>query len=332
MNNQVEKWVNDWAISSGDNIYRDINAQINFFANELFHDYQPTQSLATSFKSRLENWLSNIIDENDRKTLFKILPHIFYIGNKEFNNLFRVAYNEILAKWLVDTDNIDFDDLAEAKMQIDNSLRECWICPITDSFNINSFFKINNVPGNGWNEWRPQWYTIDRGNNLWNTYHDYIVENRIKKLVLLEDFVGSGSQIEGVIEFVLSQGIDLEILLVPLINCPVGHQCFTDLETRYPRLTYGAVLKPSGNCFITRLRADEEPVDFEQIRDLIQRCYLEVSNGIPESGMQKPYSPYGYRETGGLIVMYSNTPDNTIPSIHWNSDTWSPIFPRHSRN
>lgn len=332
MNNQVEKWVNDWAKSSGDNVYRDINAQVNFFASELFHDYQPTQSLASSFRSRLENWLSNITDDNDRRTLFRILPHIFYVGNKEFNNLFRVAYNEIIAKWLIDTNNINFDDLEEAKRQIINGLNDCWICPITDSLNINSFFHINNIPNNGWNEWRPQWYTIDRGNDLWNTYYDYIVTNRIRKLVLLEDFVGSGSQIAGVIEFILSQGIDLDILLVPLINCPVGHQLFTALEVRYPRLTYGSVLKPSGNCFINRIGTTEEPTEFNQIRDLIQRYYLQVSGGVPESSFHKPYSAYGYKETGGLIVMYTNTPDNTIPSIHWKSDSWNPIFPRHSRN
>ncbi|PTB97335.1 hypothetical protein C9994_03370 [Marivirga lumbricoides] len=331
MNNQVEKWVNEWAIASGDHSFRDINAQLNFFASELFHDYQPTQSLASNFKSRLENWLSNLTNDEDRKTLFKILPHIFYVGSKEFNNLFRVAYNEIIAKWLIDVNNIRFDNIQVAKTQIDDSLKQCWICPITDSFNVNSFFKINNIPSNGWNEWRPQWYTIDRGNDLWKTYHKYIVTHGIRKLILLEDFIGSGSQVEGVVDFVLDKGLDLDVLLVPLINCPTGHQRFSDLEIKYDRLTYQAVLKPSSNCFVTQLKTDEEPIDFDQFRDLITRSYLQVSNGL-KPGFEKPYSPYGYRETGGLIVMFSNTPDNTIPSIHWNSDTWNPIFPRHSRN
>lgn len=332
MNNQVEKWVNEWAVSSGDHSYRDINSLINFFSDELFHDYQPTQSLASSFKSRLENWLSNFGDDNDRKTLFKILPHIFYVGNKEFNNLFRVAYNEIIAKWLIDINNIDFNNFEHAKTRIDRSLRECWICPITDSLNINSFFHVNNIPSNGWNEWRPQWYTLDRGNDLWSTYRDYITRNGIRKLILIEDFVGSGSQVCGVVEFILNQGLDLDVLLIPLINCPRGHQCFTDIENRYDRLTYGAVLKPSENCFITRSEVPGEPVNFSDLRDLLERSYLQVSNGVAESVFEKPYSPYGYCQTGGLIVMHSNTPDNTIPSLHWNSETWQPIFPRHSRN
>jgi hypothetical protein len=147
----------------------------------------------------------------------------------------------------------------------------------------------------------------------------------------LEDFVGSGSQVEGVVDFVLNQGLDLDILLVPLINCPIGHKRFADLETKYDRLTYQAVLKPSVNCFVTQIKTDGEPEDFDQLRELIERCYLQVSDGTPP-GIEKPYSPFGYRETGGLIVMFSNTPDNTIPTIHWKSNTWNPIFPRHSRN
>jgi hypothetical protein len=332
MNNQVEIWINEWAINSGDNSYRDINAQLNFLSSELFHDYQPTQSLASSFKARLEKWLLNLSNEDDRKDLFKILPHIFYVGNKEFNNLFRVAYNEIVAKWLIDVNNISFDNIDEAKRQIDNSLRECWFCPITDSFNINSFFKINNIPSNGWNEWRPQWYTIDRGNDIWNSYHRYIVKNGIRKLVLLEDFVGSGSQVAGVVEFVLNQGLDVDVLIIPLINCPIGHQGFTVLEAKYDRLTYGAVLKPSENCFVSPVKTAGESLDFDYFRNLIKKSYLQVSNGIPEDDSNKPYSPYGYRKTGGLIVMHSNTPDNTIPVLHHNSETWNPIFPRNSRN
>ena len=46
----------------------------------------------------------------------------------------------------------------------------------------------------------------------------------------------------------------------------------------------------------------------------------------------KPYTPFGYKRTGGLVVMHSNTPDNSLPVIHHESDTWAPIFKRHSRN
>ena len=44
-----------------------------------------------------------------------------------------------------------------------------------------------------------------------------------------------------------------------------------------------------------------------------------------------PYGPFGWRRTGGLIVLHTNTPNNTIPLIHNNSRTWKPLFKRHKR-
>ncbi len=331
MNNIVEKWVNEWAIHDKDNKFREINSQILFYSKELFHDYQPIQGDAISFRARLENWLKNVPNETDRKTLFKIFPHLFYIGSKEFTALFRVAYNELIATWIIDIDNILFDDLDNAKNELEIGIKSCWICPVTDSFNINAFFHINNIPSTDWNEWRPQWYTIELKNDLWLTYSQHIDNYNIKKIILLEDFVGSGSQIEAGIRFLLDKHLDIDILLLPLINCPVGTERFKKLSIAYNRLTYKCVMEVTSGCFINKVPQPKEHSEFNLIRDVIKRNYNNTSGGIAE-GSDKPYSPFGFRDTGGLIVMYTNTPDNTIPSIHWKSKSWEPIFPRHSRN
>lgn len=334
MNNNVEKWINKWAIDSSDDIYRSINSQITFFARELFHDYQPTDAQAISFHSRLENWLLNVANDNDRKTLLKILPHIFYIGTKEFNTLYRVAYNELIATWLIDIDDISFTNFRLAQNKLNESIRKCWICPITDSLDINSFFHINNIPNNGWNERRPQWYGIEQeGDNgpLWQSHLMYINNNSIKRLIIIEDFVGSGSQIGDAVEFIMRKGLDLDVLLLPLIICPVGVLRFKNLAETYDRLSYKGVIELSDSCFIKKNPNDDEHVDFEAIRELLIRVYSLTSGGLPEGNL-KPYSPFGYKKTGGLVIMHSNTPDNTIPVVHWKSDNWTPLFPRHSRN
>lgn len=334
MNNHIEDWVNQWSIISGDESFRTINAQINFFAEELYVDYQPAQNQAVSFRARLENWLLNVPNEKDKMTLFKLLPHLFYVGAREFTALYRVAYNEIVASWLIDIDGISFNNLRLAQEELRRSIKNCWICPITDSFNINTFFHVNNIPNNGWNERRPQWYGIERhedNGRLWESHLRYINQNNINKLIILEDFVGSGSQIEGAVDFIMNKGLNLDVLLIPLIICPEGVTRFSALSAKHDRLTYKAVIELSNNCFIKRFPSDEDHVDFEEIRELIQRIYTLTSGGLPE-GNNKPYSPFGWRQTGGLVVMNSNTPDNTLPSIHWSSNTWIPIFPRHSRN
>jgi len=327
MNNKIEKLVDKWALEDNDPIYRFINSKITFLAAELFHDYEPTTTL--NFHTRLEKWILNTNINNDQKTLFKLLPYIFYLGKKEFNNLQHVAYNEIIARWIIDKDNIKFDDLDLAKTTLNSSISNCWICPITDSMDINSFYHINNIPGNI--DYRPQWYHIDKS---WNTIAGglvkYIKTQHLRKLILIEDFVGSGSQIAETIEHVMDLKLGIPVLLLVILNCPKGAKRFASLQSKYPELTYKAVIELSNQCFVFKTSHKDEPKDFAAARELIKRLYLQTSGNIPEG--LKPYTPFGYQETGGLIVKYSNTPDNSIPVLHNKSATWNPLFHRHSRN
>ncbi len=330
MNNQIEKWVDEWAIEDSDDGYRKINGQINFLSDALFHDYQPTQASAPDFFTRLEDWLRNVVDKKDKKNLFKLLPHLFYMGSKEFNSLYRMAYNEIIARWIIDVDNISLTDFTAAKTDLDNALLNTWICPITDSMNINSFYHINNVPGEV--DYRPQWYN---SNQPWNTISDglvnYINNNGVNKLVLMEDFVGSGSQVEQTIVHAINLGLSIPILFIPLVICPDGVGRFNNLQAAHAELTYKSTLELSDNCFVLPAVRTGEDNHFPNVRELVDRVYNLTSCGIA-AGSVKPYSPFGFRQTGGLVVMHSNTPDNSLPVIHHESNSWSPIFKRHSRN
>lgn len=333
--NRIEEWVNKWSIEDDDQSYREINTQTNFYAKELFHDYEPIQGQASNFRSRLERWLLNAENDNDRKTLFRLLRHLFYIGNKEIVSMYRVAYDELIATWLINTMNVSLRNFQVAKERIENGIRDCWICPITDSMLINQFFHVNQIPNNNMNEWRPLWYGIGKptqaAHHQWNSHLSYINEHGINKIVLLEDMVGSGSQIRRCLEFILRQRLDIDILVLPLITCPVGVTNLEALADNYDRLTFKSVIKPSANGFVTENPSSDEPSEYEAVRELVKRNYLQVSDGH-RPGNRKPYSPFGFRSTGGLIVKSSNTPDNTLPIIHWNSNTWNPLFPRHSRN
>ncbi len=333
MREGLTKWINEWAIEDNDNSYRLIHQQANFLAKALFHDYQPTQVNSPDFLTRLENWINNLEEIKDRKTLVRLFSSLIYIGRKEYDALCRVAYNKHIAQWLIDIDNISLDNLADAKVNLDRAIRTCWICPVTDSFDINSFFHLNNIPSTDGNEKRPYWYKLEENGDIqWNLHHQHIKDNFIGKLILLEDFVGSGSQIGGTLEFVLKKTPDIDILLIPIINCPKGIEHFKELAEKYPRFTYKAVIEPSAELFISKEASEGEADQYSIFRELLIRSYNQVSGGKAPFTNIKPYSPFGYRDTGGLIVRFANTPDNTVPIIHYNSNQWDSLFPRHSRN
>jgi hypothetical protein len=68
-----------------------------------------------------------------------------------------------------------------------------------------------------------------------------------------------------------------------------------------------------------------------KVKDLAYRCYNQVKGNDAANPL---YSPFGFppgRGTGALVVLYSNTPANTLPIIQHHSNTWAPLFPRSAR-
>jgi CxxC motif-containing protein len=276
--------------------------------------------------------LKNVSDEEDRKILFELVPHLFYVGDKEFKALFKAAYDEIIPRWIIDTEGLDFGNLTSLRSKIQSELDHTWICPITDSLDINAFVKVVGHKGFSW---RPQWNKVSEpGNTAISGLIEYINENNIKRLVLLEDFVGSGSQIACDVNFVCNKTTDLKILLIPLINCPKGVEYFSHLELKQPQLTASSVISLSKKSFVLKDPIKDEPELFNEIRKLIYKVHSLVSDGRNDGTVYEnypPYSPLGYRETGGLVVMSKNTPDNSLPIIHWPTSQWNPLFTRHDR-
>ena len=155
----------------------------------------------------------------------------------------------------------------------------------------------------------------------------YINDNAIKNIVLLEDFVGSGNQINKVVEIIGSKFANINFLIVPLIICPRGASRMHDWM-QAKNIKVAPVLVLPDEIFV-----DNKNTNFDSIYHFAKKYYYLLSN---ESELEKhsrkpPFHYLGFKKTGGLIVIYSNTPNNSIPLIHYASDDWKPVFPRHDR-
>ena len=156
--------------------------------------------------------------------------------------------------------------------------------------------------------------------------------------MLLEDFVGGGSQSLAAVKFASTHIDDLEVLFVPMIICPDGAENARLLEgqlnaSRPGSLSFDPVLELPKLAFFTPTDSSFSVAETTALRDLITATYSMVSGGVVNG---KPYHGYGFppnKPTGGLVVMFTNTPDNTLPLIHWRpaNAAWQPVFPRHSR-
>lgn len=335
MANPIEALLRSWADSDLDAI----NLQINTLEKWLYKSYEPDKFGDGDFQHRLVKWLNNVSTDEDKKILFRLLPSLFYIGPVEFEELYRCAYQGPIARWLIDSENIDIC-APDAKDLLGTAAKKTWFCPVSDSFRINAFFHINNLAAGA--SLRPDWRSMHILGDV-DKLKLYCADEKITRLVLLEDFVGGGSQAIEAVQFAATRIDSLQILFVPLIICPDGVERLRNAASemcsvRPNSLRYEAVVELPKTAFFTSDQSPfMQPISYtDDLRKLIVETYPKVSGNL-EPGTCKPYHPFGYpakKPTGGMVVMYSNTPDNTLPVVHWRPkiETWNPIFPRHSRD
>jgi hypothetical protein len=300
---------------------------VQHFADELYSKYEPTNGPHPDFWNRLDKWLNKKLSENQQKILFRLIPQIFFVGEDEIKSLYRVAFNVSIARWLIDQLNITFlDPNAEARLK--NAADHTWFCPITDSLKINSFYHVNNLSGR---PYRPDWQSLaelQAGDKV----IEFVTRERIERIVLLEDFVGSGSQIYDAIDFACKLPINIPLLAVPLICCEEGRKLGRQFEARFSHFSFDSVLTiRSQDCLMEHPVPGESSL-FAELRQVVVDSFPLVTSGLDSSELAKLQDgPFGFASTGSLVVLYTNCPDNTLPLIHQRSDAWWPLFPRASR-
>ena len=326
MEDFIENKVLDWNKKDGNDDCSKINKIIGFLEEKLFYSYEPTRWGYPEYRDRLEDWLKNIGTDSEQKTLFKSLPSIFYVGEKEIIVLYRLAYNDPIAKWTIEEIGLQLNN-PKATSLIKKAIGNTWFLPATDSLRINMFFHHNNIPNS--QDLRPDLRSlVEFGDD--RKIKECLSKNNIKRIVLMEDFVGSGVQILKALDKFAKRFSDLKILFVPLLICPAGMKKAKKVEDENINLTINPVVKLKPEEFVSKNRNENKSELLYDLSVVAKDNYLLTTNGEP-SGNKKPYDPLGFKKTGALIVMHTNTPANTLPLFHWVSNTWKPLFPRHTR-
>ncbi len=314
MKDFVQKKINQWH-TEGDIEVLSIGDQIDYLNKMLFSDYEPSIGPKPDFNSRLKFWLKNVSLDHEQKLLFKLVPKLFYVGKNEFDVLYRVAYSTNTIKWLIDIENLSLDQKIEANLNL--SLKKTWFCPITDSMRINQFYHLNEIAGA---DKRPEWRSLEAFGSK-ERIQDYLTKNNFTKIVLLEDFVGSGNQIKKTIEFAASSFAEYDFLIVPILMCPKAWELLSELQVKYKNITINPVLELHDDLFIENGKKDNFN---KSIKSFSKKYHKEMK----KKGFKWSY--LGFRNLGGLIVLHTNTPNNSLPII-WSNFNWSPLFNRHVR-
>ena len=323
--------------------YSSIFNQLDYHAKNEWRVYLPTEhtDFNSNYMERLAAWIGNSNNEADQKLLLEYALHISFFSHYDFVALYRTALDKEIVRWVATQVGASLEPGGgnEFNRVIHEHIHHrIWFCPVTDSMDINEFYKVNHLKGIGH---RPGFATLqmlaenagspntELANNVlyyMENPSQYSHDRTLDRLVLLEDIVGSGSQCIDAVKWAVAN-INKPILLVPLILCPNGAEVLRTEENRSNgHFTVRPVIELKRSDLLGPERQGMPGWEIsEELEELVARFAPRASAGI---------DPFGYGSTGCSLVTFSNTPDNTLPIIHNKSGNgdWTPLFPRIYRD
>ena len=301
--------------AEGSSLPNESVSMIEFLSKKVFNDYEPSQF--HPFRQRLIDWLNNVETEEEQQHLLSLLLRVFFVGRREFEALYRTVFHGNLFRWMLEVEDVDVfsEDL---ERRVVDRINKAWICPISDSLRINSFLKVNGLKSL---DKRPDWRSLKQFGQI-DKIQNYVSKKRIQDLVLLEDFVGSGTQAKEAVIFAAKALPNTRILLCPLIVCPKGDEALSEVVEGLQNVTYDPALLLPSSAFHSYENAMSE--DASQTEQFL--CSLKSKIGVESDKFM-----FGFKQTGAKVVMYSNCPNNSLPIFHHESSSWKPLFPRVNR-
>lgn len=341
--------VNAWQGELGDPVASSrLNAildNLRFLERIKFNPYVPTlySSQSSSFEERLHRWLTNPgLGAAQQRDLFEFAHRIAFFSFDDFMAMFQNAFSGPISRWCMRHAGVRLDQGNWQETLNEERFNRTWFCPVTDSLLISAFHHVNGIEGkNRKPAFRELMHFGDQTEDPErNKIHRHIHTQGYRRIVLLEDFVGTSTQTMKTVEWSV-RTLKQPVLFCPMIIAPEGAAKFRALKARLdlerkdsPGLAdfaFEPVLELDHDCFVHHAEADQEPL-LGRIRALAEE--IHASLGRSQSHCRD--GPLGFcnedsPQKGAAVVMFSNTPNNSLPLIHHGAESWSPLFPRVAR-
>lgn len=306
-------------------------AEIRYHAHARYWQFTPTYS--GRFEERLWKWVSNAALTQDQKNvLLRMVPELQFVDRDDLLSLYRAAFQGPISRWLLDATDTSFSTpLHTRQRRIKEAIRHTWFCPVTDSMDISQFLHVNEIAGA---DQRPPWRVLKRFSSR-QKLKQFCREEQYHRVVILEDFVGSGTQVAGPLKYATEQlGPSIPILFVPLIISKPGIDRLMRTTRGYRSLRVEPVFVVPRHVQVPPTPAIdlvEDPL-WEQVRDVVNQTFPRVCQSSEPDLKPLPLKDaFGFGRLGMLLVLYTNCPNNTLPLIWHSNQDWHALFPRVSR-
>lgn len=327
LNEIVRRWEEEGRADPRDIYpYRNLLDELLFHADLRFKDYIQFQHEG-EFPVRLLKWLDNFENDNQRQALFKLLRWMIFVDHLQILSLQRDAFRRIVVPWLFDKEfGLELQLNSNFEKRTTDELRKYALFSITESFVFPDFIHINDLAGTA----KP---TV-LGEKL--DMVEAIIQPSLTSFegaIVFEDFVGTGKQAGRIVaELRRCSGSDWRILFIPLIVLEKGLENLNKKLGSSGVTVEPALTIPSSSSLQKEPRADE-PLEFKRVRTLIKQNAKRVLERL-DSNDDPPKDPFGFGNSGALLITCNNSPNNTLPVFHHKAPRWEALFRRvhHSKD
>jgi len=309
-------------------LYGSMLRQIRFHADHRYWHFAPTYFGGPDFYDRLYAWLSNPdLSTEQQQLLFRLVLELNFVDRDDILALYRSAYTGPIVRWLIDSVGVQFDGQGDVETAVRDAAGKTWFCGVTDSMDIAQFHHVNHLVGH---DQRPAWRALRRFGAP-ERISDYIERRGIRRVVLLEDYVGSGTQAAGPVKFAVdSLCPKVPVLFVPLLCSEVGAKRFSGMEGDGTGFTFAPLYLVSERMHLRREAIAEEAAVYGDIRGVVMETFAAVRQPFPPEDTAIE-DAFGFGGVGSLVVLYSNCPNNTLPLVWHEAPRWKPLFARVAR-
>lgn len=332
--------------------FESILNRLEWFGKNEWNRYLPADNpeYSSQYMVRLAEWIGNVQTDEERQLLLEYALHVSFFSHDDLCALYRTAFSGVITRWVIEQEKLSFDDADFQTRLAEEMHQRTWYCPVTDSMDINEFYHANHIVGV---THRPGFALLkmldepmdeddaDTPTRLMKNLEKYIGDPNprsaappLKRLVLLEDFVGTGTQSAGALKWA-AKNLGLPILFVPLVICAPGVKELAKIAAKHAaNVRVSPLLKLDERDLLGDNRKGVPGIpNAERIETLARGTFHQVAGGQHSDTNIAPHTAFGFKKTGASFVSYSNTPNNTLPLIHNRpaSGGWRPLFPRSAR-
>lgn len=246
--------------------------------------------------------------------MFDFVLHLLFAAERDLTSMYRAAYDGPIRRWLIDQGGLLLDN-ANLNAELDQLRRDTWFGSLA-GMEVGGFCRVNRIFPQSY---RPEFRFIAEFCKP-AQIKKWLQSEGYKRIVVVEDMVGTGEQFEEALPALRGVGgkeEPIQVLFVPLFIPPAGFEFVCEqLEKPGNRhITCQPMVILPESVLIRRDAHAGESEDVARFRAVILR------HGDADFGFGDKY--------GTLALSYLNCPDNVPRIIH--SPAATALFPRASR-